>query len=51
MNTVKYGYKSTRYKAQWHKTINMLIIESMIYNMPMVEIGGNDLRPSPPQEH
>ena len=31
MNTVKYGHKSTRYKAQWHKTINMHIIK--IYDL------------------
>ena len=51
MNTVKYDHKSTRYKAQWHKTINMLIIKSTIYNMAMVDVGGNDLRPSPPREY
>ena len=51
MNTVKYDHKSTRYKAQWHKNINMHIIKSTIYNMAMVNVGGNDLRLSPPQEY
>ena len=52
MNTVKYDHKSTRYKAQWQKkTVNMHIIKSTMYNMAMVNVDGNDLRPFPPQEH
>ena len=48
VNTVKYNHKSTKYKSQWHKTINMHIIKSTIYNMAMVDVGGNDLgRPLP----